>query len=333
MRKPDVWKAVRIALGSSLSFLLCHLLGFKYAPSAAVITLLCTQETKKDTLIDVVKRVISYLFAIGLAFLLYNSIGYNFLAFYVFLVILVLLGTAFNLTSTLSSSTVVTTHFLLDGTFSHSFVFQEIMLLLIGTGFAMLLNVFIKDYTFEIKAEITKIEKDMKTLLESFSECIDKSPENISRHEEWFEPLEKDISTSKEKAIKNADSFDDEVHYYTDYLDMRDAQQQAIKRIYNDLKEINLNAPLPLKDDIVAVFADISSKISKPEGYDITELTLKRIQSDFNLLPMPKTRGELENMAIVRDVLNELYFFAEVKRDYIEKLSDSQRKKYYSDYI
>ena len=116
MKKINLNKVIRIAVGSTLSFFVCHLFGIQNSASAAVITLLSIQDTKKDTLSDVVKRFFSYLFSIIVAYLLFNTIGYNEIAFLIFMFILILTSYKLNWLNTLSSSTVVTTHFLLAKT-------------------------------------------------------------------------------------------------------------------------------------------------------------------------------------------------------------------------
>ena len=114
MNKINFNKVIRIAVGSALSFFVCRLFGIQNSASAAVITLLSIQDTKKETLSDVVKRFFSYLFAIGLDYILFTYIGFNAFAFFVFMFIFVSAAYKLNWLNTLSSSTVVTTHFLIE---------------------------------------------------------------------------------------------------------------------------------------------------------------------------------------------------------------------------
>ena len=121
MNKINFNKVIRIAVGSALSFFVCRLFGIQNSASAAVITLLSIQDTKKETLSDVVKRVFSYFFAIVTAYFLFTYIGFNELAFCIFMFILVSVAYKLNWLNTLSSSTVVTTHFMLAKSFAPSF--------------------------------------------------------------------------------------------------------------------------------------------------------------------------------------------------------------------
>ena len=104
MNKINFNKVVRIAVGSTLSFFLCHLFGIKNSASAAVITLLSIQDTKKDTMTDVVKRFFSYLFSMVMAYVLFTVIGFNEAAFLIFMLILVSVAYKLEWLNTLSSA-------------------------------------------------------------------------------------------------------------------------------------------------------------------------------------------------------------------------------------
>ena len=59
MKKPDYGKVMKIAAGAGLAMILAERLGLNYSASAGVITLLSIQDTKKETIRVVVRRLLS----------------------------------------------------------------------------------------------------------------------------------------------------------------------------------------------------------------------------------------------------------------------------------
>ena len=60
MKKPDYGKVMKIAAGAGLAMILAERLGLNYSASAGVITLLSIQDTKKETIRVVVRRLLSW---------------------------------------------------------------------------------------------------------------------------------------------------------------------------------------------------------------------------------------------------------------------------------
>jgi uncharacterized membrane protein YgaE (UPF0421/DUF939 family) len=138
-------RAVKIALGSCLAILICEWLGLEFAPSAGIIALLSTVDTKLGTVRLSVNRVLSFLVAVALAYLIFGFISSDWFAFGVFLIFLCCISLYMGWGDTMSVNAVAATHLLVTLDFSVSSLFNEFMLILTGVSVAVFFNLF-NDY-------------------------------------------------------------------------------------------------------------------------------------------------------------------------------------------
>ena len=72
---------IKAGIGSAIAIIVAQSLGLLYSPSAGIITLLTLQNTKKETIVIAVKRILSFILATVIAFLSFETMGYHSIAF------------------------------------------------------------------------------------------------------------------------------------------------------------------------------------------------------------------------------------------------------------
>lgn len=325
--KINLNKVFRISLGSTLSYLISTLIGLEYSASAAVITLLSIQDTRRETTLDVFKRILSYLYAMLSAYFLFTHIGYNALAFFIFMTLLVLMSHIFNITNTLSSSTVVTTHFLLRQNFSLNSIYNEVMLLFIGTTIALVLNIFLRDKSKKIARDSEIIELDISELLKK-TVLYFKGEKDFD--EEWFAFIYDKLGEFRDNVIDNSYNVEfEKSHYYNEYAGMRKEQCRTIGRIHSNFEK-SPNKNIPLLEDICSVFYKISTNIHNKSAYKDDLIYVKEIITKFDNLPLPTTKEDLITYTCTSDILQELYFFVELNYKFIKQLSNIEIDSYWT---
>lgn len=326
MNKINYNKVLRIAIGSTLSYLICHLLGLENSASAAVITLLSIQDTRRETVKDVIKRVLSYFYAMLSAYILFKFIGFNEAAFLIFMALLVTISYLLDWTNTLSSSTVVTTHFLIEKNFNSSFVLNEIMLIIIGTSAALVLNIFFINNTKKAARDCELIELDISDMLKKIA-CYIKHDNNYDK--DWLNFIYQKIENSYHKIIKYGYNMDiNSNHYYLEYLEMRKEQCQAIDRMCRMLNKY-IALELPMSDEICNLIYRISNNIHNRGTYKNDLIFIKDITIRFEALPMPENKRQLNAYTCVSEMLQELYYFLELNYKFIEQLTNVQLEHYW----
>src|SRR5690606_27697528 len=131
---------LKVGIGSAVAIIVAETLGLMYSPSAGIITLLTVQNTKKETLLVASKRIISFLMAVVISYIMFSAFGYNPCVFGCFVLVFVGLSYLFNLKDGISMNAVLMTHFLIEQRVDWQMFVNEAMILGIGMGIGIILN-------------------------------------------------------------------------------------------------------------------------------------------------------------------------------------------------
>lgn len=161
-----LWK---VGFGSAIAIWLAGSLGLLYSPSAGIITLLTIQNTRKETIAIAVRRILSFVLAVLLVYVVFSLMGYTFAAFGAFILFFVGFCYALGLKDGISMNAVLMTHFLIEKHMGLSLIGNEILLLMIGMGIGILLNMIMPRYRDRIRREQTRVEEEMKRILKGLA--------------------------------------------------------------------------------------------------------------------------------------------------------------------
>ena len=167
MRHKLGMRTIKTAVGATLAIIIAQSFGLKYALSAGIITVLSVQNTKRKSVEIALLRLNSTLLALGISCLLFFLLGFNPIAFGIYLLIFIPLAVEFKLSDGIVVSSVLVTHLLGEGYINLALLWNELMLMFIGAGIAILFNLYMPNM-------IEQIKKELKTRLTSFEE-IDRS--------------------------------------------------------------------------------------------------------------------------------------------------------------
>lgn len=135
-------QAIKIAVGSSVAIYLAHILGLEYEASAGSITLLTLVTTKWETVKLSFYRMATFVLAVVLAALTFGHMTSSWLAYGIYVFLIVAISHSLGWASTISVNAVIGTHFLMTRDFSPDFIRNELLLVLIGVVIATILNLF-----------------------------------------------------------------------------------------------------------------------------------------------------------------------------------------------
>ena len=342
-----VMKIVKIAVGSTVSILIADLLGLKFSASAGVITLLSIQDTKKETFIIAGKRLLAFLMALLIAFVLFESFGYSAFTFGGFLLLFVSGTYLFELQDGLSMSAVLITHFLIEKNMELSFIGNEILIFSIGTIIALLFNLYIPKNEDAVKEDMRILEDKMKEILRIMGRCIISEkdiPDSIDGNnlpinkkcypecslDELIQSTDKHINEALTKAYENMNNtLLTDTRYYIQYFEMRKLQCSILKRIKEQLCMLTSvpKQAMPISDFINRT-ADSFHEYNNGEALLIE---LSAINQKFKVEPNPENREEFENRAILFLLLSQLESFLLVKKNFTLNISQKQIERFWDD--
>lgn len=303
--------SLKMTLAGIIALFIAYVLGIEYYTTAAAIAVLSIQWTKTDFIIIAIKRLISGVFAILLATLLFTVLNNSFIVFAVFLIIFTVISWLFKIQEGIVPSVVIVTHFMLVPQITASFVLEETLLLLIAVGTAFIVNMVYPQYSFKkVRYDLKRVDKIIAYELNNIVLNLEKNEKNVS------------ILESKEnfkKIMLEAEMVDRDVlikndHRYITYLYMRNTQLETLELINKHLGLIKNDHPYK---DIVAKFLNkLSQNIDFDDRASNLKLELESLRKYFIETELPKSREEFEVRAMLFQILNELELFLQLKIDF-----------------
>ena len=321
-------KVLRIAIGSSLAIFLAELCHLEYATSAGIITFLTVQDTKRETLKLAVKRLLSYFITIFLAMVFLNG-SYHYLNFGLFMLCLVGISYVAGWDGAISVNAVIGTHFLMKGTFELSFALNELILVLIGSAIGVVVNLYMPKKDKRILCDIARLEAQMSAILSQLSIDIETLSQKV-KGDRQLEDLEKALDKSISKAYHNFNNtLRQHSTYFISYLEMRKNQCVILQGIRDSIYAMT---HVPEQAELIAAFVSHIGETIHEED-NVTELRslLGMIFEHLERNPLPTSRKEFENRALLYHVLKDFEEFILVKEEFLEDLTPEQLEIYWED--
>ncbi len=320
-------KSLKIALGGSAAIYIASQIGLQYSASAGIITLLSIQDTKKETLSVAFKRFVSFVVNLILAFVIFRIMGYNVAAFGVFLIFFINICYVMELKESIAIGAVLTTHFMTEKNMGIPLILNETGLLAIGVFIGILLNLYMPKFEKQIKESQKIIDEDIRQILLKMAEAITDPAQKLCYNSLFF-----DIDDHMDEAFKNAhnmanNSLLGDTRYYIQYISMRRSQKGVLKRIYH---QIGLLSAAPPQAQMIADFI-IKTEQSFCEYNNVLGLLsgLEELKRVFENQPLPQSREEFKNRAILLEIFYDLQSFINLKREFVLSLDEKQLQTYW----
>ncbi len=173
--KMHLLEAIKIGFGAALAVVICTLLGLPHPSAAGTVALLTIMvQTRKQTVSLIYKRLISYALAVGLSWMIFPRIRPGYIAYGLYLFLIVFILWTIGWKDTLSVNAVFGTVFLLDQNFSMMNIFLEFCVLLVGMVIAFVLNLYQPDKTIAslVYEQICMVEVDLMDGLGELADSI-----------------------------------------------------------------------------------------------------------------------------------------------------------------
>lgn len=328
-------KILKIAIGGCLAVVIADFLHLSYGTSAGVITLLTIFNTKKETLLVTAKRFAAFFIVIILSGACFFLVGYNPAAIGLFLFCFTGACYLLNFQDAIAMNTVLMTHFYIEQSMSFYWIRNEFLLIAVGAGIGVLINLYMPANRAQIRKDQRLIEGRIKLILIKLADLIESggnqnSAEEIRREQVVpdYKELETLLRQASERAYANMENtLLSDTHYYIQYIDMRDNQFQVLKQILEAACRLTI---IPSQGQVIAAFI---KKIEKSfhEYNNVKQLLLdmESIQNFMREEPLPASREEFENRAVLYRIMYELQDFLLLKRNFVEQLDENQILHYW----
>lgn len=321
-------KWIKLSIAAPVAMIIAGALGLNYATSAATITLLTVQDTKKDTLEISIKRILAFGMMTLLCFILYPLIGHNVLAYAVFLCVFLLLCYITGLDSGITMNAVLAGHYLAVGEMTFSTVANEAAILFIGAGMGMVANLIMPENLKKIRADQRSIDEAMKKILERMSIYLCKEDKSDYTGECFGQVDNLLKSMEKEAQLRIRNTFTKGDTYYITYMQMRMKQCEVLKSIYRSIVQLGT---VPIQAEALSLFLkEVSESFHETNNAERLLESLAGMRSTFKISELPKTREEFENRAVLMQIAKDLEQLLMIKRDFVLGMSEEEKRRYWN---
>ena len=310
MNKTLLSTTIKTAIAATLSLLVAKALGLKFSSSAGIITILDIFETRKATLKGGFKRTISAIIALVLGVLVFEIFDYKTWAFGIYLLLFVPISFLLKIELGLGPSSVVVTHLLSYGQINSSIIINELGLILIGTGFAMLTNLYAPESQDKLIDWIEEIDSDIKDILKFFGHTLVKHLA-VEVYEEKIKKLEDDIAKALDLAIIEKDNRIENSKNLLIGLNYREREMYLLKDMYNDLKQI----PVEFADEklISDIMIDTANNLTENGDMVMVKKRIEFLKEHFNMINLPQTHKDFVIQSSVFQVFRSLNQFIDIR--------------------
>ena len=311
MNKTLLSTTIKTSIAATLSLLIAQALGLKFSSSAGIITILDIFETRKATIKGGLKRTLSATIALVLGILVFEIFDYKTWAFGLYLLLFVPLSFLLKIELGLGPSSVVVTHLLSYGEINSSIIFNELGLILIGTGFAMLTNLYAPESQDKLKKWIEDIDEDIKDILIFFGDTLVNNLD-VKIYEGKIKKLEDDITKALNLAIIENDNRIENSKNLLIGLSHREREMDILMEMYDDLKSI----PKEYTDGklISDLMIDTANNLSDNGDMVKVKKRIEFLQEHFHMMELPETHEDFIIRSSILQVFRSLNQFIDISK-------------------
>ncbi|MBT2732935.1 aromatic acid exporter family protein [Carnobacterium sp. ISL-102] len=311
-------RAIKIALATTIAILIAQAFQLEYSVSAGVVAILSVLDTKKSSVIIALQRVGSTILALGVATILFQLVGFNTIVFGIYLLIYIPLAYKLNLEVGIAPCSVLVSHLLLEQSTSITWLANEMSLMVIGVGMAILFNLYMPSKENQLMQLRDEIEEKMKHVLMNFAVVLETGYPN-DQVEIFIKELSVNLKTAEKMAYLefNNQLLSQNDDYMIQYIDMRQQQAKILAEMSIDISVCSL--PTKQNDTLARLFQQTANQLHESNPAVDLMKDLESMLTDFRNSDLPKTRSEFENRAALFVLLNDFSRFIQIKKDFYEQ--------------
>ncbi|MCR4579219.1 MAG: hypothetical protein K5681_02610 [Treponema sp.] len=310
-----ILNTIKITAAAILAILTAQLLKLDFAVSAGIVAILSVQPTKKETLRTAIARFLAFAVALIISISLFNLLGFTTQVFFLYLALFILICQLRGWISAMAMDSVLISHFLTFQQSGLQQILNEVLLFVIGVGFGILVNIFLRkktDYIEELKAQT---DDKIKNVLHRMSLRI-LQPKLPDYDGSCFISLNESLFTAKKQATENYNNqFSKKDTYDSHYLKMRESQTKVLQEMFKCVSKIQT---VPQTAPLVADFLEkVSVEYHKDNDVSSLLSELAALRETMKKIALPQTRGEFEDRANLFMLLERMEEFLLLKHNFI----------------
>ncbi|MGG1573714.1 aromatic acid exporter family protein [Fictibacillus sp. NRS-1165] len=307
------YRTIKTAVGTALAIGIAQWLGLEFYSSAGILTILCVKVTQQRSLISSWERFAACLIGIVFAAVFFQVLGYHPWSIGLLILMFIPVVVALNLKEGIITSSVIILHLYTLEYLSWKAVGNEIALICIGIGMALLVNLYMPSMEHTLKKIQLGLEEQFKSIFLEFRAYL------YDHNHLWdgkeITEAARLIDEGKDLAFRDVENHT--VRYeneYYHYFKMREKQLELIEQMIPILSSIDQRY---LQGYILGDFFGELSEAVHPGNTAVIYLnSIERMRGRFREMDLPKDREEFETRSKLLHLLNEIERYLQIKKSF-----------------
>ena len=309
-------RTIKLILATCLACLVASFLDLSSAVSAGIIALLSLSDTRRSTLKLARNRFFSMILALTIGVLAFQLLGFHLWSLGLYLALYIPIAYKMGLEIGITPSSVLVGHLLVQESISLTLLINEFLLFAIGTGFALLVNLYMPSREEEISHYYTLVEEKLKNILLRFNYYLSRGDGRNKAQ------LVDELDSLLEEALRlvyldHSNHLFHQTDYHIHYFEMRQSQSRILRNMAQQINTCQLAASETLI--LAQLFSKIAGQLSQTNPASSLLDDIERFLEVFRNRSLPKTREEFETRATLLQLLREAKTFIQVKVDFYQK--------------
>src|SRR5699024_10523562 len=163
------YRTIKTAIGTPIAITLAQLVGVTNYVSAGILTILCIQPTRKQSVLSAWNRLLACIVALVVSFILFDTLGHNPLLVGIMLVFFIPSSVYLKISQGIATSSVIILQLYGTGHISTRFIIEEFLLILVGVGVGLLVNLYMPSLENKLSRLQRKLEKNFQSILKEIA--------------------------------------------------------------------------------------------------------------------------------------------------------------------
>ena len=308
-------KIAKVIVSAFVAMLVAQALHLTTPSAAAIIAILSVMDTKKVSLAATGQRLAAAVLALVIGMGIFAVFGFDVMSFGLYLLCYIPLAYLLKVDIGVAPSTVLVIHLWTQQQLTSSLFVNELLLVTIGAGVAILLNWYMPSYRQEIERVREEIEDKMREVLLKMSGFL--TIGNGKNDGEVLQLLKEKLSEAREYVRLEAENhLTKEVTYDYQYFEMRRDQSKLLEIMATNLNEFRWDG------EEMAILSEMFKQTAQQLAEQNTASQLiddiEDLLEQFRERPLPQTRREFEKRAQLYQLLRDLKRFVQLKVDFFQ---------------
>ena len=308
-------KIAKVIVSAFVALLVAQALQLSTPSAAAIIAILSVMDTKKVSLAATGQRLAAAVLALVIGMGIFAVFGFDVISFGLYLLCYIPLAYLLKVDIGVAPSTVLVIHLWTQQQLTFSLFVNELLLVTIGAGVAILLNWYMPSYRQEIERAREEIEDKMREVLLKMSGFL--TIGNGKNDGEVLQLLKEKLSEAREYVRLEAENhLTKEVTYDYQYFEMRRDQSKLLEIMAANLNEFRWDG------EEMAILSEMFKQTAQQLAEQNTASQLideiEDLLEQFRERPLPQTRREFEKRAQLYQLLRDLKRFVQLKVDFFQ---------------